>query len=533
MTSPQHTDRVVEKPEALGFLSPDSLLAAIVDSSEDAIVSKNLDGIIMSWNAGAQRIFGYTAEEIVGQPILRLLPQDRQQEEYRILERLKRGERVEHFETVRVRKDGRLLDVSLTISPIRNSEGKIVGASKIARDITEHKRALAQLAFANEQLARANRAKAEFISTLSHELRTPLNAILGWTQILRADAAPEDVSEGLEIIERNVRLQSQMIDDLLDMSRIEAGKMTLDIQRIDLTAVVSTALDVVRPTAEAKQIHLTSAFSSVEGVVMADKNRIQQVVWNLVTNAVKFTRKRGHVHVTIERVNSHVELAVADNGIGIAPDFLDHIFERFTQADASTTRKHGGLGLGLSIVRHLVELHGGTVRAESPGIDKGATFRVSLPLVPARGEPSLASAEKRNSEVDEALADEDLNGTKVLIVDDDPDSLGIISRILTRRGAIVRTALSMKEALAHVEQFAPDLLVSDIGMPDHDGYELISRVRALPAGRAVPAVALTALARSEDRTRVLRAGFQMHLPKPVDATELVAVVRNLANLKVR
>jgi PAS domain S-box-containing protein len=301
------------------FIPAELLYEAIVDSSDDAIVSKDLHSTIKSWNKGAERIFGYLAEEMIGESITKLLPPDRLDEEGKILARLHRGERLEHFETRRQRKDGRVIDVSLTISPIRNSEGVIVGASKIARDITEQKAALRKIAETHEQLQRADRLKSEFLTTLSHELRTPLNAILGWVQILKDGATEEDIAQGIPIIERNVRVQSQMIEDLLDMSRIEAGKVNLDVQRVDLAAVVAAGIETVRPAANAKDIRLTSAFASVNGVVMGDKDRLQQIVWNLLTNAVKFTPKRGRVHVVIRRVDSHVAVDVTDNGQGIAP----------------------------------------------------------------------------------------------------------------------------------------------------------------------------------------------------------------------
>ncbi len=513
------------------FPTPDLLLAAIVDSSDDAIISKNLDGIITSWNRSAERVFGYGADEMVGKSILRLLPPERQDEEIDILARLRRGERVDHFETIRVRKDGQRIDVSLTISPVRSRTGEIIGASKIARDITDQKRAIQKLARANDDLARANRLKGEFISTLSHELRTPLNAIVGWIQILKEGHSPEDVEQGLAVIERNVRVQSQLIEDLLDMSRIESGKLALDIQRLELPTVVAAAIESVQPTALAKGIRLGKAFSSVEGVVMGDRNRLQQIVWNLLINAIKFTDRGGRVHVTIARVNSHVEIAVSDTGTGIPPEFLMHIFDRFSQADASTTRKHGGLGLGLSIVKHLVELHGGTVRAESPGAGQGATFIVSLPLLPVNETPERVSDGQRDLAFDQAVSRAELDGIEVLAVDDDPDSAEIVRRILAHSGATVRTAGSMRQALEFCQETLPDVLLSDIGMPGHDGYELIERVRALPGGQTVPAIALTALARGEDRTRAVRAGFQMHLAKPIDAHELIAVVRNLASLR--
>ena len=519
-----------EKPP---FISTELLYAAIVDSSEDAIVSKDLHSIVMSWNQGAERTFGYTAEEMIGRSIILLLPPDRQSEEAQILARLHRGERVEHYETVRRRKDGELIDVSLTISPIRNEEGIIVGASKIARDVTKQKEALRKLAEAHEQLKRADTMKAEFLATLSHELRTPLNAILGWVQILKNGATDDDLEQAVPIIERNVRAQAQLIEDLLDMSRIESGKLSLDIQPVDLAEIVNASIETVRPAAQGKEIRLTSAFSSIDGVVMGDKNRLQQVLWNLVINAVKFTPKGGRVHIIIERSNSHVDLSVTDSGQGIAPEFLDQVFDRFRQADSSTTRPHGGLGLGLSIVKHLTELHGGSVRVASGGVDRGSTFTISLPLQSVRQRPEKLVKSQGHAALDDVAVNSDLNGVKVLVVDDETDSAEIVRRILSRTGATVCTAGSMEEALVEFGRFGPDVVLSDIGMPGHDGYELLARLRELPGGRAVPAVALTALARTEDRTRALRAGFQLHVPKPVDSAELIAVVQNLAALRSR
>jgi PAS domain S-box-containing protein len=507
------------------------LYTAIVDSSDDAIVSKNLQGIVQSWNKGAERVFGYPAVEMIGQSITKLLPPDRPDEETKILARLQQGERLDHFETQRRRKDGTIIDVSLTISPIRNAEGIIVGASKVARDITGQKEAQRRLAMAHEALKRSDQMKAEFLATLSHELRTPLNAILGWVQILKDGATPDDWSQAIPIIERNVRTQTQMIEDLLDMSRIESGKVSLDIQRLDLPAVVGAAIETMRATADAKEIRLTSAFASLNGIVVGDKNRLQQIVWNLLSNAIKFTPKKGRIHVVIKRVNSHVEICVTDNGQGIAPEFLGQVFDRFRQGDASTTRRYGGLGLGLSIVKNLTELHGGNVRVESEGIGQGATFIINLPLQAVRHDAQDAVDAQRNTALDQAAAAADLSNVKVLVVDDEEDSLATIKRILEHRGAEVRGAGSMSQALEEFARFTPHVVVSDIGMPGHDGYELIVRLRKLPGGKSVPAVALTALARSEDRTRALRAGFQLHVAKPVDFTELIAVVQNLAALR--
>ncbi len=517
----------------LPHFPPAALLAAIVDSSDDAIVSKDLNGIVTSWNLGAERIFGYTAAEMVGQPIWRLFPPDRWNEEPKILERLKRGERVDHFETKRVRKDGAILDVSVTISPVRDETGKIIGASKIARDITEQRRAQQQLVAANEELRQADRLKSEFLATLSHELRTPLNAILGWTQVLRETGLgnPREVSEALDIIERNARAQATMIEDLLDVSRIVSGKVVLDVQQLDLPAIVHAAMQSLEPAAQARDIRMTSVFSSIGQIVMGDRNRMQQIVWNLVSNALKFTPKHGRVHVTIQRVNSHVEIAVSDNGQGIQPEFLPFVFDRFRQGDGSTKRPHGGLGLGLSIVKQLVELHGGEVQAVSEGEGRGATFTILLPVISSatRADGDLlphAGAQEQGTQPAAPL-----RGVRVLAVDDEPDSLNLVKRILESRAAQVLTATSAAEALVLMKSHRPDILVSDIGMPEHDGYELIERVRGLPAGTSLPAIALTALARSEDRTRALRAGFQTHVAKPVEPAELIAVVESLVSLR--
>lgn len=507
------------------------LLSAIVQNSDDAIISKDLNGVITSWNRGAERLFGYTPEEMIGQPIWRLFPPDRWNEEPVILDRIRRGEVVDHFETKRVRKGGAIIDVSVTISPIRDSEGKITGASKIARDITAEKSARDKLIHAHAELLRADQMKSEFLATLSHELRTPLNAILGWTQVLKETNYEDrdELSRAVEIIERNARAQAQMIQDLLDVSRIVSGKVTLDIRQLDLPAVVEAALQSLHPAAQAKHIKVSSAFSSVEGFVMGDKDRLQQVVWNLVSNALKFTPKGGRVHVTICRRNSHVEIAVSDNGQGIRAEFLPHVFERFRQADASTTRRHGGLGLGLSIAKQLIEMHGGEIRADSAGEGKGSTFTIAIPIMASRPVPASSGATSPGGDSD-TVERFTLDRVRVLALDDEPDSLELVRRILESRNAEVRTAESASKALEMLEDFKPDIILSDVGMPEMDGYEFIRRVRAHRDRASTPAVALTALARSEDRTRALKAGFQTHVAKPVEPAELVAVVASLVSL---
>jgi PAS domain S-box-containing protein len=513
----------------------DLLLAAIVSSSDDAIISKSLDGIITSWNEGARRIFGYGPEEIIGQTVLKLIPADRRDEEPKILERLRRGERVDHFETVRLRKNGESFPVSLTISPIRNLQGVIVGASKIARDITDFKTAstereqlLESERTARSQAEYANRMKDEFLSTVSHELRTPLNAIVGWTEVLEGGGQNRDeVIQGMEVIKRNAMMQAQLIEDLLDLGRISSGKMTLNVEPVDISTVIREALASVEHGARAKQITITRVLGESRGL-LGDSKRLQQVIWNLLTNAIKFTPNGGKIAISAARINSHIEVSVADSGKGISANFLPHLFERFRQADSSTTRQHGGLGIGLALVKQLAELHGGTVRAESPGEGLGSTFTLFLPVAALRAEVPRSHPGRESAA---AIVLPDLHGIKILAVDDDPDSLEPIRRILTGRNAQVQTASSVDDAMAKFSEFAPDVVLSDLGMPGKDGYELIRLIRQHPAGANTPAAALTALARSEDRTRALTAGFQSHVTKPVAAAEIVAMVRSLASLR--
>ncbi|HVY83139.1 MAG TPA: PAS domain S-box protein [Steroidobacteraceae bacterium] len=509
-------------------------LAAIVESSDDAIISKTLDGIITTWNVGASRLFGYTAEEIIGQSILTIIPRELQHEESQILERLRRGERIEHYETTRCTRDGQQLRVSLTVSPVRDSSGRIVGASKIARNITERERLLESERAARSHAERLSRIKDEFLATLSHELRTPLNAILGWSALLRQHTVlPEERTRGLETIERNARVQAQIINDLLDMSRIVSGKLHLDVQPIYLQDVISAAIETVRPSAEARHIRLTTLLDSTIGRTRGDPNRLQQVLWNLLTNAVKFTPQGGRIQVLLERVSSHVEITVADSGVGIKAEFLPYVFDRFRQADASTTRRFGGLGLGLSIVRNLVEMHGGTVSVRSPGENQGTTFTIALPLLALDSEPARRSQAPSADVV--ALEDIELpmlNKATILLVDDEVDTRLLMQRILEDRGARVLTAASASEALATLAGNGVDLLVSDIGMPGTDGYQLIRQVRALDGRRTgpLPAIAVTAYARPEDRQRSLLAGYQAHISKPLEARELIAAIASLLRI---
>ncbi len=696
--------------------------AAIVENSNDAIISKDLNGVIQSWNPGAARLYGYTAEETIGQSVTMLIPEDRSDEEPHILSRIRAGQRVDHYETVRRRKDNTLLDVSLTVSPVRDSEGRVVGASKIARDITARKQAEADLreqaeviktvnhlgqtlagefdlhrlvqavtdaatsltgahfgsffynvlneegasymlytlsgvpleafehfpmpratdlfgptfrgegmlrianvkldprfgknspyfgmpeghlpvtsylavpvvsrsgevlgglffghpeagvfterheqlvaglasqaavamdnarlfeavgraradaeraAAENERLyleaQESGRLKDEFLATVSHELRTPLTAILGWAHMLRTGQYDADGgTKALETIERNARAQAQLIDDLLDVSRIITGKLRLDVRPVAPNTFIESAIESVRPAAEAKSVRVQKIMDTGVVTVAGDPVRLQQVVWNLLSNAIKFTPKGGRVQIKLERVNSHIEIVVSDDGAGISPEFLPHVFERFRQADQRITRQHGGLGLGLAIVRHLVELHGGTVEARSEGAGQGSTFTVRLPVAPVQHPDDMAA--RVHPAARETLptyhCPERLDGLRVLVVDDEQDTLDMLKFGLAQCGAEVSVASSAAEALERLVTFVPDVLISDIGMPEEDGYGLIRKIRALPVsgGGRVPAVALTAYARTEDRMQALRSGYQMHVPKPVELAELVAVVASL------
>jgi PAS domain S-box-containing protein len=458
-----------------------------------------------------------------------------------VLERWKRSiESGEPFDMVFPIRgaDGRFRSFLTRVMPLRGVDGRVVMWFGTNTDVEDQRRAEAELrrqaALLEEARAEAeaaNRMKDEFLAILSHELRTPLNAIVGWARILRSGKADaEDLEDGLAAIERNSRVQTQLIEDLLDVSRIASGNLRLEVQRLNLAEVIDAALEAVAPAATAKEIRIVKMLDSLAAPVTGDPARLQQVIWNLLTNAVKFTPKGGQVQVLLERVNSHVEISVIDTGMGIAPEFLPHVFDRFRQADSTSTRRHGGLGLGLSIVKQLVEMHGGTIRAKSPGEGQGATFTVMLPITVVHGErPGSRDAQPRPDVAREAICqDGALAGLRVLVVDDEPDARQLIRRVLAECEAEVSLASSAAEALREVERFRPDVIVSDIGMPEEDGYDLIRKVRANYTAKQIPAAALTAFARTEDRKRALLAGFQTHITKPVDPAELTAAVASLA-----
>jgi PAS domain S-box-containing protein len=510
-------------------------LAAIVEWSDDAIVSKDLNGFITSWNKGAERLFGYTAAEAVGQPVTMLIPENHLDEEPGILERIRRGESIDHYETQRKHKNGALFDVSLTVSPIRDPSGAIIGASKFARDITKSKLAEAERErlLESEQQARreadeANRTKDEFLATVSHELRTPLNAILGWTHMLMRGQLDADASaRGLETIARNANAQNQLISDLLDVSRIISGQLRFESGVVDLVPVIQSATETVRPAAEAKGIALQLKLDPAAGLVSGDSTRLQQIVWNLLTNAIKFTSRNGCVQVRLKRQGTDVGIIVSDTGEGISAEFVPYIFDRFRQAESTTRRHQGGLGLGLAIVRHLVEAHGGTINAASEGLGKGAAFTVTLPLIAVSRDTNRPGA---GTQLAEQASRASLKGLRVLVIDDEPDARELLTLALMQSGAEVKAAATVRLGLEILKEWKPDVLVSDIGMPGEDGYDLIRSVRALESenGGRIPALALTGYASADDVLRAEQAGFQTHMSKPVAPNDLVGAVARLA-----
>jgi signal transduction histidine kinase/ActR/RegA family two-component response regulator len=431
------------------------------------------------------------------------------------------------------RPDGSRITVIVNIASLTDDRGEITGAINCFYDITERKNLEREreTLLANEQASRmeaeeANRSKDVFLATLSHEVRTPLNAMLGWATILRNKRCTEqEVREGAEVIERNCRAQSQLLEDVLEVSRIISGKMRLEVRACDLASVIYAAIDVVRPAADAKQITVAAAIDPRASPSSCDEIRIQQVIWNLLSNAIKFTRKGGRVQVTLDREGSHTRIRVSDNGQGIERGLLPYVFDRYRQADSSTRRTSGGLGLGLSIVKHIVEQHGGTVEASSEGEGCGATFVVRLPIqavgISANALDAGESRQRARSQVR-------LNGLRILVVDDEADALRLVGKVLTDVGASITLAGSVRDAMAAVEKEPPHVLISDLGMPDEDGFDLIRWVReAGYTAEHLPAVALTAFANKGLEHSALLGGFQVHVPKPVDPDDLITVIASL------
>jgi PAS domain S-box-containing protein len=493
-------------------------------------------------NPAALAMTGFSAEELRERPLHEILHYHHPDgspfpiDDCPIVRAVQRGEGLRAHADVFLRKGGEAFPVICSASPQLRYGGRACIVLEV-RDVTEQQRGereremlLESERIARGEAERASRLKDEFVATLSHELRTPLNAILGFAQLLRCTSPdPEKLARGLSIIERNTRLLNELISDLLDVSRIVSGKIRLTPVPLDLLAVIEAGLDGPRAAAEAKGVTLTVAVGPLRAPVLGDAGRLAQVISNLASNAIKFTPAGGRVEVMLARRAGRAEIVVSDTGQGIAPEFLPSVFERFRQADASAARRHGGLGLGLSIVKHLVELHGGSVRAESEGVGKGATFTVSLPL--------QREASRDDGQREEPLRWEapELAGARVLVVDDEPDAREIARRVLEECGAEIVVAASAIEALDALRAHHPDLLVCDIGMPGLDGYELMRRIRAelAPPDRDVPAVALTAFARASDRDRALDAGFSAHVAKPLEPVELLTTVAALARARLR
>jgi PAS domain S-box-containing protein len=503
----------------------------LVDNSHELMCTHDLDGRVISVNPWAAHVLGYPQEALIGLNVREGLTTEYRDQFEEYIQAIKTDGYARGIMQVKTAYgEVRLWEYYNTLRT-EGVETPIVRG--MAHDVTERRQALVREKEARLEAEAANRLKDEFLSTLSHELRTPLTAIIGWSKLLmQGDVDPEKQPLALETIVRNAQAQGQLINDLLEVSRIITGKLHLNFSPCQLQPVIEAAIESIRPTAEAKGIKLKALFEPRAGLVSGDADRLQQVVWNLLSNALKFTPSGGVVQVKFQRANSHLEIVVSDSGEGIKPDFLPHVFERFRQADGSTTRAHGGLGLGLAIVRHLVELHGGSVRAESDGEKKGATFTVKLPVLLPDDQKYVGEIQPKQStplDLTRSEPSSALKGVRILVVDDEEDARELVSTMLGRYGAVVQTAASTTEALEFLDSWNPRVLIADIGMQGEDGYALIRRVRALPGKPgAIPALALTAYARIEDRARALAAGFQVHLSKPIDSAQLAASVSKLA-----
>jgi PAS domain S-box-containing protein len=503
-------------------------LAAIVESSDEAIVSTTLAGDITSWNLGAERVFGYSAQERMGQPIWMLVPPGQSDETRRILERIRDGEAISHYETIGRRKDGQLIDISLTVSPIRDSSGRVVGASKIARDITEKKRVDTQLREAKEAAEAANQAKDRFLAVLSHELRTPLTPVLlTVSSLLQDEAAPAELRSILEMIHRNVALEARLIDDLLDVMRIARGKMRFHLETVDAHDLIRQTAEICRADVHAGELTLTLDLSAEESHVQADPARLQQVFWNLLKNAVKFTPAGGTIAIRSRNVQpsapgqsgARLIVQVIDSGIGIEPDFLPKVFDAFEQGERSPhDRKYSGLGLGLSISRSVVQALGGQLSVASAGKNRGSTFTLELDSVDVPA-PAPAAAKPPVPPLPPASA------MKILVVEDDPATLNALSLLLGRLRYRVTKADTIASALKAAAEDDFDLVISDLGLPDGNGYELMNQLRAR---RSLKGIALSGFGMDDDIRKSREAGFDEHLIKPIDFQTLEAAVQSLS-----
>lgn len=494
-------------------------LEAIAESVDNAIIGKRLDGTITMWSAGAAQMYGYSWEEAVGRPIDMLVPDEQRSELEGIFERLRSGHHVTPFETVRVRKDGALVHVSLTVSPVRDARGRPVGAWAIARDVTAQRHAREQMQQARVLAEQASLAKDRFLAVLSHELRTPLTPVVAAVQILseRTDLDAE-LDEGLRIIKRNVELEARLIDDLLDLTRVSRGKLTLDLESADAAALLRDALEICAPSLAEAELRLVVEVEPGEHRVRADAARIRQVFWNLLHNAAKFTPAGGQVRVACARAGEQVVIEVEDQGVGIPPDRLAAIFGAFEQGWSGDGLRSGGLGLGLAICRALVSLHGGTIEASSEGVGHGARFVVRLPAVPDRPSQAPAQAIDRSPSPEPPL--------RILLVEDHEDTALLMKTLLERSGHRVAVADSVRAALPRAREIDPDVVVSDLGLADGTGIDVLRELRA--GGIDAPAIALSGFGMEEDVRRSLEAGFVEHLVKPVGVKRVAEVIRRVA-----
>jgi PAS domain S-box-containing protein len=504
------------QPNARPAADAQAMLAAIVESSDDAIVSKTPQGIVTSWNHGAERIFGYGAAEMIGQSITRIIPKDREHEEIEILRRIRAGERVDHFETVRQRKDGTLIDVSVTISPMRDEAGRIIGASKIARDITMQKQVQRDLVAARDAAESASKAKDRFLSVLSHELRTPLTPVLAAVSLIENDPSisPQELQTQVSMIRRNVETEARLVDDLLDLTRIARGKIRLHFEVVDTHLVIRNVIDMLRADIDEKALSITQALRARSPHVWADAGRLQQVFLNLLSNAVKFTPAEGNISVRTSDDDGHIVASITDTGVGIEADMLPRLFESFEQGERTVTRQFGGLGLGLSIVRSLVEMHHGAISASSAGRDKGATFTLTLDSVPP-ATTTGAPSEHQQSQI----------GLRVLLVEDHTDTRQVLSRLLSNLGCRVWAVGTVREAIELSDRESFDMLVSDIGLPDGTGLQVMNHLRVRQPTRGI---ALSGFGQDDDVRRSQEAGFEMHLTKPVNFQTLKEMIMKTA-----
>jgi len=516
-------------------------LAFHVESSPLAVVEWDSDFRVSRWSESAERLFGWKADEVIGKHVneWQFVFTDDVDAVALVTNRQREGVEVQGVQRNRnYTRDGAILFCEWYNSVLRDDRGKLVSVLSLVLDVTakqsaeeERAAALVREREARRHAEEADRLKDEFLATLSHELRTPLTSILGWASMIRnGEVEGANATRAIETIERNARSQARLIDDLLDVSRIITGNLRLDLHPLNLAPIVDAALDALRPTADVKGIQLRTRFEPGECLVKGDPNRLRQVIWNLLSNAIKFTQRGGSVNIDLTCVESTARLTVSDTGEGISAEFLPYVFDRFRQAEGSISRKQGGLGLGLAVVRHLVELHGGTISAESEGLGHGSVFSVDLPLAHERRDP--ARAEERRREVERRRSRSGvvrLDGLHVLLVEDDDDSRKLLGTMLKRYGARVTSTKSVKEALQVFEGDLPDVLVSDIGMPDEDGYELIRKLRSAPPekGGLTPAIALTGYATRKDRERALAAGYHQHIAKPIEQSDMIGAIAAL------